>query len=218
MKKKDIANYIDHTLLKADTTREELVKLCSEAKENKFYSVCVNPSNVVDSKKLLDGTSVKVCTVIGFPLGQITSESKSFETKEAIFLGAEEIDMVINIGKLKDKDYEYVREDIESVVLAAGDKLVKAIVETSLLTKEEIIKACELASLAGADFVKTSTGFAKSGATKEDIKLMKKTVGDKMGIKASGGIRTYMDAITMIESGATRIGASSSVAIINDAK
>lgn len=218
MKKKDIANYIDHTLLKADTTREELVKLCSEAKENKFYSVCVNPSNVVDSKKLLDGTSVKVCTVIGFPLGQITSESKSFETKEAIFLGAEEIDMVINIGKLKDKDYEYVREDIESVVLAAGDKLVKAIIETSLLTKEEIIKACELASLAGADFVKTSTGFAKSGATKEDIKLMKKTVGDKMGIKASGGIRTYMDAITMIESGATRIGASSSVAIINDAK
>lgn len=218
MKRKDIAKYIDHTLLKPDAKREELVQLCKEAKENEFYSVCINPSNILDSKKLLEDSEVKICTVIGFPLGQMTTEAKSFETKEAIFLGADEIDMVINIGRLKDKDYDYVREDIEAVVLASGDKLVKVIIETCLLTDEEKVKACELASVSGADFVKTSTGFSSGGATKEDIALMRKTVGENMGVKASGGVRTYEDAKTMIENGATRIGASASVAIVNDTK
>lgn len=218
MKRKDIAKYIDHTLLKPDATREELIKLCEEASENEFYSVCINPSNISESKKLLEGTNVKICTVIGFPLGQMTTEAKSFETKEAIFLGADEIDMVINVGRLKDKDYEYVREDIEAVVLASGDTLVKVIIETCLLTDDEKIKACELASLSGANFVKTSTGFSTGGATKEDIALMRKTVGENMGVKASGGVRTYEDAKIMIENGATRIGASSSVSIVNDEK
>lgn len=211
---KDIARYIDHTLLKADASKEEVIKLCSEAKEYNFFSVCINPSFVSISKSQLEGTDVKVCTVIGFPLGATTTQTKAFETKDAIENGADEVDMVINISKLKDKDYDYVLSDIKSVVDASNKKaLVKVIIETCLLTDEEKIKACELAKEAGADFVKTSTGFSTSGATKEDIKMMRNTVGKEMGVKASGGVRTYEDAVLMIENGATRIGASASVAI-----
>lgn len=214
MDKLTLARYIDHTLLKPDATEKELVKLCEEAKEYKFFSVCINPSNIEKAKEILKGTDTKICTVVGFPLGQMTTEAKSFETAEAVFHGAEEIDMVINVGKLKDQDYEYVLEDIRAVVLAAAGKLTKVIIETCLLTDEEKIKACELAQDAGADFVKTSTGFSKGGATKEDIALMRKTVGPKMGVKASGGIRTYEDAMTMIEHGATRLGCSAGIAIL----
>lgn len=216
MDKLTLASYIDHTLLKPDATEEELNKLCAEAKEYEFFSVCINPSNIEKAKDLLKGSDTKVCTVVGFPLGQMTTEAKSFETKEAIFLGAEEVDMVINIGKLKDQDYEYVLEDIRAVVLAAGGVLTKVIIETCLLTDEEKIKACQLAKDAGADFVKTSTGFSKGGATKEDIKLMRDTVGPDMGVKASGGIRSLEDAKAMIEHGATRLGLSASVSIVNE--
>lgn len=216
MDKITLAKHIDHTLLKPDATEEELVKLCAEAKEYHFFSVCINPSNIEKAKELLKGTDTKVCTVVGFPLGQMTTEAKSFETKEAVFLGAEEVDMVINIGKLKDQDYDYVLEDIRAVVLSAGGVLTKVIIETCLLTDEEKVKACELAKAAGADFVKTSTGFSKAGATKEDIKLMRDTVGPDMGVKASGGIRSLSDAKVMIENGATRLGLSASVSIVNE--
>lgn len=216
MNKIKLANHIDHTLLKQDAVEADLVKLCEEAREHKFFSVCINPSNIEKAKELLEGTDTKVCTVVGFPLGQMTTEAKSFETNEAILLGAEEVDMVINIGKLKDQDYEYVLEDIRAVVLAAKGVLTKVIIETCLLTDEEKVKACELAKDAGADFVKTSTGFSKAGATREDIALMRKTVGPEMGVKASGGIRTLEDAMGMIESGATRLGLSASVAILNE--
>lgn len=216
MDKISLAKHIDHTLLKPDGTEAELIRLCEEAKEHGFFSVCINPSNIEKAKELLDGTDTKICTVVGFPLGQMTTEAKSYETKEAVFLGAEEVDMVINIGKLKDKDYDYVLEDIRAVVLAAGGVMTKVIIETCLLTDEEKVKACELAKDAGADFVKTSTGFSKAGATKEDIALMRKTVGPEMGVKASGGIRTLEDAMTMIENGATRLGLSASVAILNE--
>lgn len=215
MDKITLAKHIDHTLLKPEGTEAELIKLCEEAKEYKFFSVCVNPCNIVKAKELLKDTDTKICTVVGFPLGQMTTEAKSYETKEAIFLGAEEVDMVINIGKLKDKDYDYVLEDIRAVVLAAGGVLTKVIIETCLLTDEEKVKACELAKEAGADYVKTSTGFSKAGATKEDIALMRKTVGPEMGVKASGGIRTLEDAMAMIEHGATRLGLSASVSIVN---
>ena len=216
MNKINLAKHIDHTLLKPDAVEAELIKLCAEAREHKFFSVCINPSNIEKAKELLEGTDTKVCTVVGFPLGQMTTESKSFETNEAILLGAEEVDMVINIGKLKDQDYEYVLEDIRAVVLAAKGVLTKVIIETCLLTDEEKVKACELAKDAGADFVKTSTGFSKAGATREDIALMRKTVGPEMGVKASGGIRTLEDAMGMIESGATRLGLSASVSILNE--
>lgn len=216
MNKINLAKHIDHTLLKPDAVEAELVKLCAEAREHKFFSVCINPCNIEKAKELLEGTDTKVCTVVGFPLGQMTTESKSFETNEAILLGAEEVDMVINIGKLKDQDYEYVLEDIRAVVLAAKGVLTKVIIETCLLTDEEKVKACELAKDAGADFVKTSTGFSKAGATREDIALMRKTVGPEMGVKASGGIRTLEDAMGMIESGATRLGLSASVSILNE--
>ena len=216
MNKINLAKHIDHTLLKPDAVEAELVKLCEEAREHKFFSVCINPSNIEKAKELLEGTETKVCTVVGFPLGQMTTEAKSFETNEAILLGAEEVDMVINIGKLKDQDYEYVLEDIRAVVLAAKGVLTKVIIETCLLTDEEKVKACELAKDAGADFVKTSTGFSKAGATREDIALMRKTVGPEMGVKASGGIRTLEDAMGMIESGATRLGLSASVSILNE--
>lgn len=215
MDKLTLAKHIDHTLLKPDGTEAELIKLCEEAKEYKFFSVCVNPCNIEKAKELLKETDTKICTVVGFPLGQMTTEAKSFETKEAVFLGAEEVDMVINIGKLKDKDYDYVLEDIRAVVLAAGGVLTKVIIESCLLTDEEKVKACELAKAAGADYVKTSTGFSKSGATKEDIALMRKTVGPEMGVKASGGIRTLEDAMAMIDNGASRLGLSASVAIVN---
>ncbi|MFH5837193.1 deoxyribose-phosphate aldolase [Proteiniclasticum sp. C24MP] len=216
MDKISLAKHIDHTLLKPDAVEAELVKLCEEAKEHKFFSVCINPSNIVKAKELLQGTDTKICTVVGFPLGQMTTEAKSFETNEAVLLGAEEVDMVINVGKLKDKDYEYVLEDIRAVVLAAKGVLTKVIIETCLLTDEEKVKACELAKDAGADFVKTSTGFSKGGATREDIALMRKTVGPEMGVKASGGIRTLEDAMGMIENGATRLGLSASVSILNE--
>jgi len=208
------AAMIDHTLLKADATRDQIEKLCAEAKKYVFASVCVNPTWVKYSAELLAGTEVKVCTVIGFPLGASTSAVKAFETKDAIANGAGEIDMVINIGALKNGEYDVVRDDIKAVVDAANGTLVKVIIETCLLTDEEKVKACELSVEAGADFVKTSTGFSTGGATAEDIALMRKTVGPDLGVKASGGVRNLEDMKKMIENGATRIGASSGVAIM----
>ena len=207
------------TLLKADATENEVIKLCNEAKEYDFFSVCINPGFVELAAKELRESNVAVCTVIGFPLGASTPETKAFETRDAIQKGAAEVDMVINISKLKDKKDEEVLKDIKAVVDAADKKaLVKVIIETCLLTDEEKERACKLAKDAGADFVKTSTGFSTGGATKEDIALMRKTVGTEMGVKASGGVRTYEDAVTMIESGATRIGASASIAIVTASK
>jgi deoxyribose-phosphate aldolase len=212
---KNIASLIDHTLLKAETTKEQIVQLCAEAKEYSFASVCVNPAWVAVAAEELKGSPVKVCTVIGFPLGASTSETKAFETKDAISKGAQEIDMVINIGALKSGDTELVKSDIEAVVEAAkGSAIVKVIIETSLLTDEEKRAACELAKSAGADFVKTSTGFSTGGATVEDVKLMRGTVGPEMGVKASGGVRSLEDLNNMVEAGATRIGASSGVQIM----
>ena len=216
---KNLSRYIDHTLLKADATENEVIKLCNEAKEYDFFSVCINPGFVEIAAKELSESNVAVCTVIGFPLGASTPETKAFETRDAIQKGAVEVDMVINISKLKDKKDEEVLKDIKAVVDAADKKaLVKVIIETCLLTDEEKERACKLAKDAGADFVKTSTGFSTGGATKEDIALMRKTVGTEMGVKASGGVRTYEDAVTMIESGATRIGASASIAIVTASK
>ncbi|SKB29146.1 deoxyribose-phosphate aldolase [Acetoanaerobium noterae] len=216
---KNLSRYIDHTLLKADATENEVIKLCNEAKEYDFFSVCINPGFVEIAAKELSESNVAVCTVIGFPLGASTPETKAFETRDAIQKGAAEVDMVINISKLKDKKDEQVLKDIKAVVDAADKKaLVKVIIETCLLTDEEKERACKLAKDAGADFVKTSTGFSTGGATKEDIALMRKTVGTEMGVKASGGVRTYEDAVTMIESGATRIGASASIAIVTASK
>ncbi len=212
----NIAAMIDHTLLKPEATRQQIESLCQEAKEYKFASVCVNPTWVSTAKELLQGSGVMVCTVIGFPLGATTPETKAFETKNAIENGAEEVDMVINIGALKDHNDELVEKDIRAVVEAAKGKAhTKVIIETSLLTKEEKIRACELSVKAGADFVKTSTGFSTGGATAEDIALMRKTVGPELGVKASGGVRSTEDVHKMIEAGATRIGASSSIAIVN---
>lgn len=211
-----IAKMIDHTLLKADATKEQVIELCNEAKQYEFASVCLNPTWVNTAAELLKGTSVKTCTVIGFPLGATTSEVKAFETKNAIENGASEIDMVINIGALKSGDTKAVQQDIEAVVnAAAGKAIVKVIIETSLLTDEEKRTACELSVLAKVDFVKTSTGFSTGGATVEDVKLMRSTVGPEMGVKASGGVRSLEDLTAMKEAGATRIGASSGVAIMN---
>lgn len=210
-----IAKYIDHTLLKADAKKEQIEELCKEAKEYGFASVCVNPTWVALASEMLKGTDVKVCTVIGFPLGATTSDTKAFETKNAIEKGATEVDMVINIGALKSGDTALVEQDIRAVVEAAkGKALTKVIIETSLLTEEEKVTACELSVKAGADFVKTSTGFSTGGATVEDISLMRKTVGPDIGVKASGGVRNAEDANKMIEAGATRIGASSGIAIV----
>lgn len=219
MKKNELAAMIDHTILKPEASQEVVERICKEAIENKFASVCINPCNVSLVAKLLEGSSVKVCTVIGFPLGATTSSVKAFETREAIENGAEEVDMVINIGKLKDKDYNYVKKDIEAVVNAASGKaLTKVIIETCLLTDEEKVKVCELAKEVGADFVKTSTGFSKSGAKASDIKIMRETVGKDMGVKASGGIHSYEEALDMINSGASRIGASASIPICENAE
>jgi len=215
----DVAGMIDHTLLKPDAVKEQIETLCQEAKDHGFYSVCVNPTWVGAAKENLTGSGVKICTVIGFPLGATTSETKAFETKNAIDLGADEVDMVINIGALKDKNDQLVEQDIRGVVKAAkGRALTKVIIETSLLSEEEKIRACKLSVNAGADFVKTSTGFSTGGATVEDIALMRQTVGPKIGVKASGGVKSTQDAQKLIEAGATRIGASSSVAIINGLK
>lgn len=214
MKKEEIARMIDHTSLKPEATEAQIRVLCEEAKKYNFASVCVNPVQVSLAAELLKGTEVKVCTVIGFPLGANTSTVKAFEASEAIKQGALEVDMVINVGKLKDKNYDFVKADIKAVVEAAkGKALTKVILETCLLTEEEKVIACKLSKEVGADFVKTSTGFNKAGATEEDIKLMRATVGDSMGVKASGGVRTNADAIAMINAGASRIGASSSIAI-----
>lgn len=210
--------YIDHTILKPETTKEQVGQILAEAKEYDFASVCVNPTWVAYAAQELKDSDVKVCTVIGFPLGANTPALKAFETKDAIENGADEIDMVINIGALKSKNDELVLEDIKAVVEASGDKLVKVIIETCLLTEEEKVKACQLSKEAGADFVKTSTGFSTGGATVEDVALMRKTVGPDMGVKASGGARSYEDAIAFIEAGATRIGASSGVAIMKGEK
>lgn len=214
MNKAQIAKMIDHTILKSEATESEIIKLCKEAIHYNFASVCVNPSMVPVAAKELKGTHVKVCTVIGFPLGATTTEVKAFETKDVIEKGATEVDMVINVGKLKERNLEYVKNDIKAVVEAAkGKALTKVIIETCLLTEEEKIIACRLSKEAGSDFVKTSTGFSTGGATVEDIKLMRETVGPEMGVKASGGVRSKKDALAMIENGATRIGASASISI-----
>ena len=205
---------IDHTILKADAKREDVVRYCEEAKEYDFMSVCVNSCNVKIVKKELEGSDVKVCCVVGFPLGAMATEAKAFEAKYCVDNGAEEIDMVINIGALKDENYDYVKKDIEEVVKASSGKVVKVIIETCLLSDEEKKKACELAKEAKADFVKTSTGFSTGGATAEDVKLMKSVVGDELKVKASGGVRTKEDAMKMIEAGADRIGASSGINIV----
>lgn len=210
-----VANMIDHTVLKAVTTKEEVIKVCNEAREYGFFSVCINPTNIELAKKELEGSNVKVCTVIGFPLGANTKEVKAFETRDAIAKGADEVDMVINIGALKDKNYDLVYEDIKAVVDAANkEALVKVIIETCYLTDEEKVKACELAVKAGTDYVKTSTGFGTGGSTPADIKLMRETVGENIGVKASGGVRTAEDAKAVIEAGTSRIGASASIAIV----
>ncbi|PIC72220.1 deoxyribose-phosphate aldolase [Sporosarcina sp. P16b] len=209
------AAYIDHTLLKAEATKQQVLELCEEAKKYSFASVCINPTWVKTAAEALQSTGVKVCTVIGFPLGASTSEVKAFETKDAIANGATEVDMVINIGALQSGLLEQVQNDIAAVVEAAkGQALVKVIIETSLLDDIQKRTACELAVLAGADFVKTSTGFSTGGATPEDVKLMRAVVGPAIGVKASGGVRSAEDVDRMMESGATRIGASSGVSIM----
>lgn len=211
----NIASKIDHTLLKPEATKEQIEKLCAEAKEYTFASVCVNPTWVKLSADLLTDTPVKVCTVIGFPLGASTSKTKAFETTDAIENGAGEIDMVLNVGALKSKDIELVKSDIEAVVHAAkGKAIVKVILETCLLTKEEIKLASKISKEAGANFVKTSTGFSTGGATIEDVSLMREVVGPDLGVKASGGVRSLEDVESMIHAGATRIGASSGVQIM----
>ena len=215
---KNLNRYFDHTILKPEATEADIVKLCNEAKEYGFYAVCVNSSYVPLAAELLDGTDVKIASVIGFPLGACSTDVKAFETEWACSEGAEEIDMVIHVGALKEKRYDYVREDIATVVAVAleHDAIVKVILETCLLTDEEIAKACELAREAGAAFVKTSTGFSKDGATAHHVALMKKTVGSDLQVKASGGIRDLAKTLEMIEAGADRIGASASVEIFKE--
>ena len=209
-----LSKYIDHTLLKADASLDAIAKLCDEAKEYDFKSVCVNTCNIPFCKKQLEGSDVLVCCVIGFPLGAMSTEAKVFETKDAIEKGADEVDMVINIGRLKDKDYDYVTKEIKAIKEACGNHTLKVIIETCLLTDEEKVKACECILEAGADFVKTSTGFSTSGATFEDVALLKKTVGERCYIKAAGGVRSRDDFNKMIELGANRIGTSSGTKLI----
>ncbi len=219
MEKEELAAVIDHTILANDARKEDVKRKCSEAKEHKFASVCVNPYYISLVNKELEGSEVKTCTVIGFPLGGSTTETKVFATRNAIKRGAEEIDMVANIGAIKSKAWQIVKEDIKAVVREAGDKvMVKVIIEASALTDKEKKKVCQLAKEAEADFVKTSTGFAEGGAKIEDIKLMREVVGEKMGVKASGGISNKEDAEAMIAAGATRIGASSGVEIVSGEK
>lgn len=207
--------YIDHTLLKPDSTQEQIDNLIAEAVEYGFASVCVNPTWVAHSAKALKDSDVNVCTVIGFPLGANTSATKAFETKNAVANGADEIDMVINIGALKSGDYQLVEDDIRAVVEASGEKLVKVIIEACLLTEQEKVKACQLSVAAGADYVKTSTGFSTHGATVADVTLMRQTVGPNIGVKAAGGARSFADAQAFIKAGATRIGTSAGVAIVS---
>lgn len=208
--------FIDHTALKADTTQATITKLCEEAKQYDFASVCVNPTWVSYCADYLKDTDVKICTVIGFPLGANTSKVKAFEAKDAIENGADEVDMVINIGALKDGNTELVYQDIKAVVDASQDHCVKVIIETGLLTDEEKVTVCKLAVKAGATFVKTSTGFSTGGATAQDVALMKATVKDACQVKASGGVRNYADMMAVIEAGATRIGTSAGVQLMNN--
>ena len=214
MEERNIAKYIDHTLLKANATEAQIRRLCEEASEYHFASVCVNTCYVPLAAELLKGSGVKTCCVVGFPLGAMSTAAKAFEAADAVKNGAEEVDMVINVGALKDHDDQYVLDDIKAVVDATPGKVTKVILETCLLSDEEIIRACELSVEAGADFVKTSTGFSKGGATVHAVELMKKTVGDRCQVKASGGIHTHEEMMAMIEAGATRIGASAGVKLM----
>ncbi len=217
MDKQTLAVYIDHTVLKPEAAQNDVTKLCNEALEYKFASVCINPSYVKHAYSILKDSEVKVCTVVGFPLGATLPEVKAFEAVKAIENGATEVDMVINIGALKSGNLALVEEDIKAVVDACKEKaLLKVIIETCLLTDEEKVIACELSKKAGADYVKTSTGFSTAGAKAEDIALMRKTVGEEMGVKASGGVKNLEIALKMIEAGASRIGASASISIVNE--
>ena len=216
MDKKQLAKYIDHTLLKPDASAAQIIKICDEAKTYGFASVCVNPSRIALVAEQLKGTDVTPCCVVGFPLGAIPSESKAAETAVAVRNGAGEIDMVINIGAAKDGDWALVESDIAAVKAACGNAKLKVIIETCLLTDEEKVKACQAAMAAKADFVKTSTGFSKAGAKVEDVRLMRQTVGPDMGVKAAGGIHNRAEALAMLEAGATRIGASSGIAIVSE--
>lgn len=212
----DVAKYVDHTLLKPQASWEDVRKVCDEAKQYHFASVCVNPSYIRFVAEQLSGSGVAPCVVVGFPLGATAPEVKAEETNRVISDGAKEVDMVINVGAIKSSDWNLVRRDVEAVVNAArGRALVKVIIETCLLTGEEKVKACAVSKEAGADFVKTSTGFSTGGATVEDIRLMRQTVGAVMGVKASGGVKTFADAVAMINAGATRLGTSSGAAIVN---
>lgn len=206
--------YIDHTILKATASSSDVQKLCEEAIEHEFYSICVNGCYVADAKHLLQGTDVKVAAVVGFPLGAMTTAAKVFEAKEAIENGASEIDMVINVAKLKDGEFEFVENEIRQIKEAIGDNVLKVIIETCYLTDEEKVKACELSLVAKADFVKTSTGFGNGGATYEDVKLMKSVVGDNAKVKASGGVRDKETAQKYVELGAERLGTSSGIDIV----
>lgn len=210
----EIARFIDHTLLKPEATAQQIEKLCAEARAHGFFAVCVNGSRVELARHCLEDSPVKVATVVGFPLGAMSSDAKRYETEAAIDDGAQEIDLVLNIGRLKDGDDKYVLRELRDVVEAADERPVKVILETCLLTNEEIIRACELVVEAGAHFVKTSTGFSTGGATLEDVKLLRATVGPKFGVKAAGGIRDTAAALAMIEAGATRLGTSAGVAIV----
>ena len=212
--REELASYIDHTLLKPEASREQIRAVCEEAKQYHFASVCVNPCWVPLIAEELKGSGVSVCCVIGFPLGASLSSVKAFEAREAVAAGAQEIDMVINIGAVKSGVWELVREDIAAVNAAKGTAKLKVIIETCLLTDEEKVRVCQIAKEVGADFVKTSTGFSTGGATVHDVELMRRTVGPEMGVKASGGIRTLADALAMIEAGASRLGASAGVKII----
>ena len=212
--REELASYIDHTLLKPEASREQIRAVCEEAKQYHFASVCVNSCWVPLIAEELKGSGVSVCCVIGFPLGASLSSVKAFEAREAVAAGAQEIDMVINIGAVKSGDWELVREDIAAVNAAKGTAKLKVIIETCLLTDEEKVRVCQIAKEVGADFVKTSTGFSTGGATVHDVELMRKTVGPEMGVKASGGVRTLADALAMIEAGASRLGASAGVKII----
>ena len=218
MNKHDIAAMIDHTQLKAFATTQQIEKLCQEAAEYHFASVCVNPCHVALAARRLKGTGVKVCTVIGFPLGANTPETKAFETRDAIKNGAQECDMVINIGALKEGNVDLVEKDIRAVVEAANGTLVKVIIETCYLTDEEKALACQAAARAGADYVKTSTGFGTGGATSHDVALMRAAIPDNMKVKASGGVHNYQEALAVVEAGASRIGASAGIAIVNEAE
>ncbi|EEX50704.1 deoxyribose-phosphate aldolase [Pasteurella multocida] len=214
MNAKEIAQFIDHTALTTEKNEKDILQLCEEAIENQFWSVCINSGYIPLAKEKLQGSNVKICTVVGFPLGANLTSVKAFESMEAIKAGADEIDMVINVGWIKSGKWDAVRADIAEVLMACGLKPLKVILETCLLTKDEIVKACEICKELNVAFVKTSTGFSKGGATVEDVALMKKTVGN-IGVKASGGIRDTETAVAMINAGATRIGASAGIAIIN---